>query len=158
MSLQTSSNSLSKFFKLSESIYFNKYYISYKKFSRAENLWDLISFTSKIILVEDVKNLIFFASNNIIRKIRFSNKFNRSVDNLPQSVESITFGDDFNQSVDNLPHKINNLFVGVESITFGYRFNQSVDKLPQSVKSITFGSDFNQSVDKLPESSTYRMY
>ena len=84
-------------------------------------------------------------NDNFPNKLSFcDNKFNQSVDNLPNSIINLTFGSNFNQPVDNLPNSIINL-------TFGWKFNQPVDNLPNSVINLTFGSDFNQTMKKLPQ-------
>ena len=70
-------------------------------------------------------------------------RFNRPINNLPNSIKTLKFGFSFDQSVDNLPNSIENL-------TFGYRFNQPVRNLPNSIKDLRFGIEFNESLDDLP--------
>ncbi len=80
-----------------------------------------------------------------VTELRFCEKFNQSVDNLPDNITKIEFGYKFNQLVDNLP-------VNIREIIFGYDFNQHVDNLPVNITDIQFGHNFNQPVDNLPES------
>ena len=70
-------------------------------------------------------------------------KFNKPVDNLPNSITNLTFGNSFDKPVDNLPNSIQNL-------TFCSSFNQQVDNLPNSTISLTFGGNFNQQIMNLP--------
>ncbi len=76
--------------------------------------------------------------------VYIENIFNKSVNNLPNSITHLTFGVMFNQTVNNLPNSITHL-------TFGYKFNQRVDNLPNSVTHLTFGHDFNKKINKFPQ-------
>ena len=82
---------------------------------------------------------------NSQKQIEFKNSFNKSVDNLPNSVTYIKFGHDFNQFVDHLPK---NLLI----IKFGHNFNHPVEKLPNMVTHIEFGACFKQPLKTLPKS------
>ena len=92
----------------------------------------------------DTKIIIFEENNN---KNGFS-KFDKSVDNLPNSLTHLIFGRCFNQSVDNLPSKLTH-------VTFGHFFDQKVDELPNSITHLAFGHNFNQKVDNLPNNLTH---
>ena len=71
-------------------------------------------------------------------------KFNKSVNNLPNTLTHLTFGYYFNKSVDNLVNTLTHL-------TFGYKFNQSVNNLPNILTHLTFGYKFNQPINNLPK-------
>jgi hypothetical protein len=75
-------------------------------------------------------------------------RFNQSINNLPNSITHLTLGDYFNQPVENLPHSITHL-------TFGAYFNQPVNKLPSSITHLSFGEHFNQPLDNLPNTLTH---
>lgn len=66
-----------------------------------------------------------------IKTIIFGNKFNQSLDCLPEHIEIILFLYDsiFNNTVNNLP-------VNMQGIIFGRNFKQSIDLLPPSIKFI----------------------
>eukprot|EP01112_Ceratiomyxa_fruticulosa_P001915 TRINITY_DN1206_c0_g1_i4.p1 TRINITY_DN1206_c0_g1~~TRINITY_DN1206_c0_g1_i4.p1 ORF type:complete len:289 (-),score=18.05 TRINITY_DN1206_c0_g1_i4:25-891(-) len=84
-----------------------------------------------------------------VRELKFSNCFNKSVDNLlPSQITRIYFGTNFNHSVNNLPQCITHL-------VFGFCFNRPVNSLPPSLTHLTFGVIFNQKVDKLPLKITH---
>jgi hypothetical protein len=55
----------------------------------------------------------------------------------------LLFGNNFNREVNNLP-------VTLQSLSFGYCFNQQVDNLPEKLISLAFGNNFNQPVNNLP--------
>ena len=67
--------------------------------------------------------------HNFNAKDYICNKFNKLVDNLPNSITHLTMEYEFNQSVDNLPNSITDL-------TFRNKFNQPVDNLPKNIKQI----------------------
>ena len=116
---------------------------------------------------DELKNLpeqtLIIIFNEQLDDIRSCSKFNKPVDNLPNSVTDLTFGFAFNQLVDNLPNSLTHL-------TFGWNFNQLVDNLPgshkcnkisnctcqsQNLTHLNFGIDFNQKIDNLPNSLTH---
>lgn len=78
-----------------------------------------------------------------IKHLKFGKKFDQSVDNLPENIETITFGMEFNRPVDNLPGNL-------KGLKFEYRFNQNIDFLPASVKFLELGENFNRPLDNLP--------
>ena len=75
----------------------------------------------------------------------FGNKFNNTVNYLPDSILYLYFGDDFNKSVDNLPKLLLHL-------SFGKSFNATVDNLPNELIFIKFGNKFNSTINLLPNS------
>lgn len=84
-----------------------------------------------------------------------SNKFNRTLNELPKSLLSlkIVYSDPitkskFNQSVDNLPDTLTSLYIDTDY------FNQSLDYLPDGLQKLTINNNehFNQPIDKLPKS------
>ena len=89
--------------------------------------------------------IISFLSNH--KKVRFpwNTHFNKSIDNLPNSITDLTFGWRFNKPVDNLPNSLTHLEFEINS-----EFNQPVDHLPESLTHLKFGLKFNQPVDNLP--------
>ena len=99
-----------------------------------------IIFTDYVMIKDIIENI-----NNVKINKKKSSKFNKSVNNLPQSLQNLTFGYYFNQSVDNLPINLINL-------VFDCKFNNNVDNLPFTLLNITFGISFNKSVDNLPNS------
>ena len=68
-------------------------------------------------------------------RIIFNNEFNSTLTpeiiDLLSKYKRVKFGNRFNQPVDNLPDSL-------EWIMFSVDFNQSVDKLPNSLKSISW--------------------
>ena len=116
-----------------------------------EELKDLSSNT-KIIIFEDDTIGPFYSI------------FNKSVDNLPNSITNLTFGRYFNQLVDatrknkiftgapknNIVFDGDNLPNSLTHLTFGFSFNKSVDNLPNSITHLKFGWNFNQQVNNLP--------
>ena len=85
---------------------------------------------------------------NSLIHLTFGYSFNREVDNLPNSLTHLTFGKEFDQNVDNLPNNLRYL-------TFGYDFDKEVDNLPNSMTHLTFGFDFDRQVEHLPNSLTH---
>jgi hypothetical protein len=91
-----------------------------------------------------------------IKRLFFSNKFNKSVDKLlnpnfgtskqapSTKLSHLIFGEEFNQSVNFLPNTITHLY-------FGDKFDKFVDKLPSSLIVISFGTNFNKTINNLPE-------
>ncbi len=74
-----------------------------------------------------------------------NSNLNYKIANLSNITIYLLFGDRFNESVDNLPE-------GIKHITFGADFIKSLDNLPSSLKNLTFYdySKFNCPVDNLP--------
>jgi len=103
-------------------------------------------------IFESIKNInkIIFKNQHKGIKKNANSVFNKSVDNLPETLKTICFGYSFNQPVDNLPFLL-------EWIEFGFSFNQRVDMLPNTIKYLVFGELFNQPIDDLPTSVEYLM-
>ena len=72
-------------------------------------------------------------------------KFNKNINNLPDSITHLTLGFKFNRNIDKLPNSITHLILG-ES------FNKDVDKLPNSITHLVFGGLFNKNINNLPNS------
>ena len=92
--------------------------------------------------------------------LKFGNKFNQPIDNLPNSLTHLTFGDDFNQPIDNLPNSLTHLTFDSAGTDYycgsnSHSFNQSVDSLPSSLTHLTFNDFFDNYVDNLPNSLTH---
>ena len=96
-----------------------------------------------------------------------NSKFNRLVDNLPNTLLNLSFDSQFNQPINNLSHTllnlsfgfsfnqmVDNLPFGILNLSFGMKFNQTVDKLPFGILNISFGKYFNQLLENLPNSLT----
>ncbi len=82
-------------------------------------------------------------------KLYFGTNFNYTVNCLPKTLTHLKFGDDFNQSIESIPD-------GITNLTLGYKFNQSIEKLPKSIKKLTINAGyFSRSVDNLPNTITY---
>ncbi len=82
--------------------------------------------------------------------LKLGNEFNKPLDNLPNTLESLFLGDEFNNFIDNLPNKLKKL--SIQSTVF----NKSIDKIPDSIKYLKIGHDcsnnFKQRIHKLPKS------
>ncbi len=87
------------------------------------------------------KNNLYVPSNKKCKK----SIFNKSIDNLPDSIINLTFGFKFNQPINNLPNSITHLILG-------FCFTQSLDNLPNSIIHLILGWEFNQLIDNLPNS------
>ena len=97
-----------------------------------------------------------------------TNKFNKSINDLPSHIKSLILGYSFNQVIKNYPEKlkelifghkynqdVNNLPANLIKLVFGFEFNKPVDNLPNKIKILSFGNSFSQSVDYLPCSITH---
>ena len=72
-----------------------------------------------------------------IKKLRFTDIFNRFVDNIPLTVTHLTFGDRFNQYINGCIPK------SVTHLTFGFDYNKSLfNCIPSSVTHLTFQDNF----------------
>ena len=70
--------------------------------------------------------------------------FNKSINKLPNSINSLTLGRYFNQPVDNLPSNLIQL-------TLGHDFDKLINNLPSNLINLTLGYNFNRFVDNLPD-------
>ena len=74
------------------------------------------------------------------------NNFNQSLNNLPNSIQSLVLGKYFNHSLDYLPNSIKNLVVG-------NCFSHPINKLPISIENLTIlGNDIKLNIKNLPKS------
>ena len=69
----------------------------------------------------------------------FNQELTPEVINFLSKHQRVEFGEKFNQSVDNLPESITHL-------KFGKFFNQEVKNLPDSLINLEFGTYFNQPI------------
>jgi hypothetical protein len=102
-----------------------------------------------------------------IDTIRFGNKFNRPVRNIPLNITTIYFGIYYNQEIKKIwitpflnlsekpyqiyfSHKFNSNISNIDSfinkIVFSDKFNQPIKDFPFSIKHLEFGEGFNQNL------------
>lgn len=123
--------------------YRTKYGLS-RKFNRIK----IINGEAWIFIDDEFDN---FLTEKMIKKIsefkhvKFGEKFNHEINNLPDGLKSIEFNSKFNQTIDNLPNSLENLILKGN-------FNQKIDNLPLNLKKLDLGYSFNQKIDYLPES------
>lgn len=98
---------------------------------------------------ENIKYIIFSDCNNFCEDPNYMSCFYKGY-NFHNSVKKIRFRDDFNESIDNLPSSLEELEFSPNSI-----FNKSVDNLPCTLKKITFGKHFNIPINNLPQNLEY---
>lgn len=81
-----------------------------------------------------------------IEQLHFGNNFNQSVYPLGKccKLRHLVFGHRFDKPVDFLPSSL-------QSIIFGYSFNHQLNNLPQ-IRALKLGFCFNKSLDLLPHS------
>lgn len=117
---------------------------------------------------------------NNLKHLEFvpNSRFNRSLDNLPSSVEILVLGYDFDSSLDNLPSSLTQLsFPPIQKTWDRYRknrrrrwnwwyrrqmrtegiFDQNVSTLPQTLKQFDLSGDFNHDLLSLPLSITLKL-
>ena len=122
----------------------------------------------KIVCIYNVHELPILNNNKEILQIKFSETFNKNVDNLPENITHLTFDWVFNNKVDNLPKNITHLVFGksfnkavdnlpihITHLTFGNNFNRKTNNLPKNITHLTFGENFNQKVNNLPICTTH---
>lgn len=80
-----------------------------------------------------------------LEKIEFGAKFNKSVSNLPSSLEVLILGAQFNQELNNLPTNLRSL-----SIVNSEKFNHSLDYLPAGLNELKLSDYWNKSLENLP--------
>jgi len=99
-------------------------------------------------IIIDLPNGIeeFEFEENPIKKIFFPYSFNRLIDNLIESVETIIFpfNSEFNKQIDNLPF-------GSKILCLGKKFNQSISNLPNSLIHLFLPNKYNIQIIKLPK-------
>jgi len=110
------------------------------------NLCDTIYFSNYITGIKCIKTQNFY--NADYDKYWMDSIFNKSVNNLSNSIKYITFGYCFNQPINNLPSSI--IYLSLCG-----NFNKNVDNLPSSIIYLILGCNFNQCIDNLPNSVIY---
>lgn len=79
--------------------------------------------------------------NYKLKVIKFGFIFNKSVDNLPDCINTIIFGEAFNTEIHNFP-------ILLKKIYFGYSFNQDLN-LPKGITTLHLGNNFNKNIKNL---------
>lgn len=90
----------------------------------------------------------FIFEPNPIKIIKFPYKYNKFINNLPDSLEQIIFCKKrsiFNQEINDLPSSL-------EYLQIGFKFNKQIDNLPENLKYLFLGENFNCEIKKLPSS------
>lgn len=84
--------------------------------------------------------------------IKFGGEFNQSMGTInncfPQSMKEIHFGNKFDQSLDNLPNNLTHL-------SLGKFFSKSIKNIPTSITHLHLGNDFTTIKESLPKSITH---
>ena len=136
-------------------IYIDYFKLENLEMCRLEKYANKIKYNDKheLIQLETIDKFDKILNNlpNTLIYLTFGRNFNQLVNHLPCSLTHLTFGHSFNKPVNNLPNNLTHL-------TFGWKFNQNVDNLPNYLTYLKFGSDFNQNVDKLPKNLTYLQF
>ncbi len=78
-------------------------------------------------------------------KIEFGAKFNKSVSNLPPTIEILILGSEFNQELNNLPTNLKFL-----SLVCSEKFNYSLDYLPAGLENLELHEYWYKSLENLP--------
>jgi hypothetical protein len=76
-----------------------------------------------------------------LKKMKFDYYFNKSIDNLPDTVEHIELNWEFNTPINKLP-------TNLKEITFGNFYNQPLTCLPEGLTSLRICKHFNQPLNK----------
>lgn len=124
-----------------------RYIVKEENYKKINNFYDL---TNAIILSNQIsssKQIVDKYFENIT-KIYFGYEFNKSIDNLLESVVWLVLGKSFNQPIQKYPSNL-------KYLTFGYDFNQLLCNLPDILERIVFGGCFNNPIDNLPDSITH---
>jgi len=111
---------------------------------------DLINQLKELLLITDKLQFPYNFNNSIdplseidgLTHICFGKYFNKSIDNLPNCIESIVLDTKFNLDIAKFP-------ANLKSIEFGYNFNKKCE-FPDTLTSIKFGASFNCIIDRLP--------
>ena len=136
----------------------NEYHIPYYGFSklddpRYENKRNNYNYINKYYdfsnhnQLDKTKKLVDKYFSNIT-KIYFGFEFNKSIDNLHDSINWLILGKQFNKPIHKYP-------LDLKYLTFGYDFNQCVDNLPSLLERLVFGGEFNKPIDNIPDSITH---
>lgn len=84
-------------------------------------------------------------SETELEKNEFGAKFNKSVSNLPSSLEILLLGAEFNQELNNLPTNLKFL-----SLACSEKFSYSLDYLPAGLENLILDKYWNKSLENLP--------
>lgn len=68
-----------------------------------------------------------------------------SLNEIPDSINTIIFDKNFNKSIDNL------IPFGIKKIVFGMKFNKRIVNLPDTVKELEFGLNWNMYLSDIPD-------
>jgi len=123
-------NNVNNLYKIIDFIPIKLKYINFGK--HFDIPWD------KKLLPDTVESISFHKKNKF--------NFNIHSNNLPKYLKKISFGYMFNKSIDNLPESIE-----VISFSNNSKFNQIIHKFPTSLKEISFGDWFNKPLEILPD-------
>lgn len=80
-----------------------------------------------------------------LMKIEFGAKFNKSVSNLPSSLEILILGSEFNQELNNLPTNLKFL-----SLACSEKFDYSLDYLPAGLEKLVLHQYWHIPLENLP--------
>jgi hypothetical protein len=125
---------------------FQKLYYKFKKYYRFVKRKKYISYYIYSIIVKPIELKINNFMN--LEQIIFDDYFDQELDfQFPSNIKQIYFGKRFNKSIDNLPDSI-------ENIEFEYRslFDKKINKYPDNLKKIIYGRNFSDSINNLPDS------
>lgn len=98
----------------------------------------------------------------ILLNLSLGISFNRSLNNLPNTLKYLNTGYSFNQPINELPNLthlslnteftnyVDNISNSLEYLNTGYNFNNNVDNLPNKLVNLNFGSEFNKNINNLP--------
>lgn len=84
-------------------------------------------------------------SETELEKLEFGVKFNKSVSNLPSSLQVLILGSEFNQELNNLPTNLKFL-----SLTQSEKFGYSLDYLPVGLEKLELSEYWYKSLENLP--------
>lgn len=110
-----------------------------------------ITLNKKDVLLPSGLKLIIFNNDfnknikypNKLFYIKYGDKFNCPIDNLPSSVEFLLLGNDFNQELNYLPS-------GIKYLRLGENFKLGLDDLPNSIESLFLTDYVYNSLNNLP--------
>lgn len=99
-----------------------------------------------IIIINIPNNIKEFTFNeNPIKKIFFPHSFNKQIDDFHETLETIIFPphSKFNKSIDNLPNSL-------KILCLGNNFNQSISNLPNNIEHLILPNGYNNKIIKIP--------
>jgi hypothetical protein len=132
----------------------NKYKI--KKVKNISNCSMIPYGTTHVIFEEHFFNKLDKIPDTVIHII-FGTYFNESLEGLPPNLKTLIFGNSvflncyktsyFNKSVDELPDSL--LY-----LELGHKFNQKINKLPAKLETLKLGYYYTENINYLPENLT----